>query len=523
MNFTTVGSNSGVTSPTLPAPSGANQSLAPAIPIPGGTLPGYGNFNAVTCTAISQCLAVGGTDSGTAVAAITSNAGSTWASQSVPQGTTTLDAVSCGGPTNCVAVGQGDIMSTSDGGNSWSEQAPPSKNTTLLGVSCATPTQCVAAGVSPIPSGPYSGDVDVSSNGGATWTQASMPQGTQALGGVACPTTTFCVAVGGSIMVSSDGGNTWSPRTLTMGMQSPLRSVTCTSALDCVAVGANVVGETDSTLPGEAIVTTDGGTTWQPESMPSNTAFIDQITCVGGSQCFALGSDDTKNGAAAFEASTDGGVTWQEEAPPAGMSQIADLACPAVNNCVAVGRQGSQADHSRHNRWDYVEPYPTRDTTDERSTSCTLSTNDEPERLSVRSRKDHMFSLESSPAVHTSPSGYGRGTLMRFRETLFGRGVADGRRRSRVVLFLMTGFSLVLVISLLPAPTVSQGIGGRGATVRLPKVQLVSSSQPVYSPEELWGGGEPDEACQTCTNNTLLGKAGGQSLTGEPAHQSEYR
>ena len=114
MNFTAVGSNSGVTSPTLPAPSGANQSLAPAIPIPGGTLPGYGNFNAVTCTAISQCLAVGGTDSGTAVAAITSNAGSTWASQSVPQGTTTLDAVSCGGPTNCVAVGQGDIMSTSE-------------------------------------------------------------------------------------------------------------------------------------------------------------------------------------------------------------------------------------------------------------------------------------------------------------------------------------------------------------------------------------------------------------------------
>ena len=48
-----------------------------------------------------------------------------------------------------------------------------------------------------------------------------------------------------------------------------------------------------------------------------------------------------------------------------------------------------------------------------------------------------------------------------------------------------------------------------------PNVQLTSSSSAGLAPEELWGGGEPDEACQTCTNNELLGKAGGQSLTGD--------
>jgi photosystem II stability/assembly factor-like uncharacterized protein len=169
-----------------------------------------------------------------------------------------------------------------------------------------------------------------------------MPSGTQALGGVACPTPTFCVGVGGGVDVSNDGGLTWAQRNIPNGLTSALRSVTCTSATRCIAVGANVEGENDSTLPGEAIVTTDGGATWQSQTMPANTAFVDQITCVGGTQCFAEGSDDTKNGPAAFEESSDGGSTWKQTAPPAGMTQVADVACPAVSQCVAVGRQGFQ-------------------------------------------------------------------------------------------------------------------------------------------------------------------------------------
>ena len=327
--------------PPFVTPANPDEAQAPAVPVPGGSIPGFGNFNAVTCTDTTHCLAVGGVDSGGAVAATSSDGGVSWFNQPVPQGSTTLNSVSCGDGQHCAAVGQGVIVSTSDGGNTWSAHTPPTKNITLLGVTCMSSTVCIASGVTPVPNGPFSGQVDMSSDGGKSWSEASMPQGTQALGGVACPTATVCIAVGGSIMVSQDGGATWTPRNIASGLTSALRSVACTSPTHCIAVGANVLGQNNSTLPPEAIVTNDSGATWQHLGMPNNTAFVDKISCVASSQCFAEGSDNTKNGPAAFEASNDGGTTWSQTAPPAGMTQVADLACPVVNHCVAVGRQGN--------------------------------------------------------------------------------------------------------------------------------------------------------------------------------------
>jgi photosystem II stability/assembly factor-like uncharacterized protein len=144
-------------------------------------------------------------------------------------------------------------------------------------------------------------------------------------------------------MVSNDGGTTWTEATVPTGIGTgALRSVACTSALDCIAVGANVVGETDSTLPGLAIETSDGGATWQAESMPAGTAAVDQIVCSNASQCFAGGSSESVGGLAAFASSEDGGATWKAVAAPTGMSDIAGMSCPALNKCVVVGRSNQQ-------------------------------------------------------------------------------------------------------------------------------------------------------------------------------------
>ena len=59
-------SGSGSTSSTLPGPS---QTQAPVVNVPGGSIPGFGSFNAVTCTSDSRCLAVRADDNNNAVAA----------------------------------------------------------------------------------------------------------------------------------------------------------------------------------------------------------------------------------------------------------------------------------------------------------------------------------------------------------------------------------------------------------------------------------------------------------------------
>lgn len=334
----------GASSTTSTVTSGPTQTQAPALPTPGGAMPGHGSFNAVTCTSTSDCLAVGADSSGAAVVATTSNIGSSWSNQSVPSGIGPLDAVSCGDSQHCVAVGQGAIITSTDGGSSWTQSTVPTQNTTLLGVSCASATLCLASGVVPEVGEPLAGQLIISTDGGSTWTAATMPPATHGLSGIACPTATFCVAVGDSIDVSNDGGMTWTPRAVT-GTVGPgsLRSVACASATQCVAVGANVDGMQDPTVPGLAIVTSDGGATWQAQSMPTSTSAIDQITCVGGSQCLAGGFSDASGGTAAFASSGDGGRTWQSQPPPSGLSRIAGLTCPAVNNCIAVGVNGTQS------------------------------------------------------------------------------------------------------------------------------------------------------------------------------------
>jgi hypothetical protein len=211
-------------------------------------------------------------------------------------------------------------------------------------VSCASATLCLATGVVPEVGEPFAGQLIASTDGGSTWTAATLPPATRALSGIACPTATFCVTVGASIDVSNDGGMTWIPKAVTGTVGTgALRSVACASATQCVAVGANVNGEQDPTVPGLAVVTSDGGATWQAETMPSSTSAIDQITCVGGSQCLVGGFSDASGGTAAFASSGDGGRTWQSQPPPSGLSRIAGLTCPAVNDCVAVGVTGTQS------------------------------------------------------------------------------------------------------------------------------------------------------------------------------------
>jgi photosystem II stability/assembly factor-like uncharacterized protein len=318
----------------------ANQVNAPTISIPGGASVGNGNFNAVSCVTSTDCVAVGGNNDLAGVVATSSDGGSSWSQGTVASGEPELNAVTCQSSSDCVAVGQGATVTSSDGGATWTTHAIPTPNTTLLGVSCPSSSTCVSVGVSPGNDGPYGGQLLFSSDGGTTWTVPTLPRDVGALGSVDCPSSTFCVAVGAQILVSADGGQTWSPRFVNGGT-GVLRSVSCSSASDCVAIGANPLGATVPKSVAFAVLTTDGGTTWNPVAMPAGSWTLNAISCSNGVDCTVGGLSFDASPAPAWT-STDGGQTWSSLNLPSGVSTISSMSCQSASNCLLVGLQGSQ-------------------------------------------------------------------------------------------------------------------------------------------------------------------------------------
>lgn len=324
-----------------PAPDPVQTTIAaPTFPTPGGATASMGAYDAVTCITVTQCLAVGATSAGVGSAASSGDGGGSWAPLTVPIGTPELDAVTCVDASNCVAVGADDAVVTTDGGTTWALNTVADSSTTLLGVACATASDCVADGVVPGAGTSDGGRLFVSGDGGASWTAAAMRSGMPGLGGLACPTATLCIAVGDAVLVSGDGGQTWQQRTVVGGMDS-LRTVSCASPLDCIAVGPNAEGASDANATANAIVTSDGGTTWRNEAMPVGTSPVQRISCGSAQQCLAVGPGLTSSQAPVFLASTDGGSTWSAAPAPAGMVGVADASCVSGFHCVAVGRTTS--------------------------------------------------------------------------------------------------------------------------------------------------------------------------------------
>lgn len=312
---------------------------APSVPVSGGATSGQGGFNAVSCSTLTNCVAVGADGSLQGVTSVSSDGGNTWTQGATAAGEPALFAVDCPSSTNCVAVGQGAAIDSTDGGATWTSVSVNSANTTLLSVSCPSVTLCVSVGVSPGVGGPYAGQLLVSTNGGASWSSAVLPPSVGALGSVDCPSTTFCVAVGASIVVSTDGGVKWVIKNVDGGT-GVLRSVSCVSQTSCTAIGPNPAVAQNLESSAFSVTTSNAGETWTPVSMPASSATLDMISCAPGSVCEAVGSSFGSNGSLVFK-SADGGATWSPlSAPVADLTGISGVSCISASACVYTGNQG---------------------------------------------------------------------------------------------------------------------------------------------------------------------------------------
>jgi photosystem II stability/assembly factor-like uncharacterized protein len=277
--------------------------------------------------------------------------GSSVIGQPAPSGSGTLEAVSCGSPSDCVAVGQAaagahtTVESTDDAGLRWRAVDVSVPDPTDLGaIDCANVADCMAVGSSD-QDGPISAAVLVTSDGGVRWTAVAGPADAANLSAVDCASATAC------IVIATDGTNYWSATTDDFGQVwqrggtlpanvGGISSIACPSAGRCVTVGYGL------TAPGQgqgAIdATDDAGATWTPQTVPPGIGLLHGVACPGSTRCIATGTTsttttDVAQAAGALVSTTDGGATWDAETAPPGVDDAWSVSCPAVRSCAVVG------------------------------------------------------------------------------------------------------------------------------------------------------------------------------------------
>jgi hypothetical protein len=224
-----------------------------------------GALYGVSCASATNCNAVGvyqqGTD-GPSLPLAEHWDGTSWTVKRVPLPSLAsegqLEGVTCTAASDCVAVGtyggNTGLLAEHWNGSRWTVQTlplPAGTGFSLSSVSCWEPGQCTAVGDAGTPA--QGTQALVERENGSSWTiQADAAPGNSILWGVSCPAARSCTAVGENDsvtgMASPTGlaehwnGTGWTvqrtpvPRKTTTGVI--LSGVSCAGALSCTAAGS---------------------------------------------------------------------------------------------------------------------------------------------------------------------------------------------------------------------------------------------------------------------------------------------
>ncbi|HEX4081957.1 MAG TPA: hypothetical protein VHX40_03250 [Acidimicrobiales bacterium] len=321
---------------------------------------------AVTTVVVATTIGVGGAWLGptSALAADRARPAATpvavWG-QPAPAGTGSLEAVSCGDPRHCWAVGRSAvdalatttstspssvvIDATTDGGSTWSaESVSVSNPIDLAAVDCPDRRHCMAVGTAD-DGGPILGAVLVTADGGKAWQAVASPTGSVDLSAV------HCFAVADCLVLATDGSTYWSASTTDGGKVwqrggslppglAGISHVACLDATTCVTVG--YVSSTPGQGTGAIAATDDGGATWTAAPVPPGVGVLHGVDCTDGSTCVAVGTKSTTTTDVALApsqvlVSADRGASWNLTASPMGVGDAFAVSCPPSGGCAAVG------------------------------------------------------------------------------------------------------------------------------------------------------------------------------------------
>jgi hypothetical protein len=289
---------SGFSTPLAERFNGSSWSI---VPTPDPSPSAGAALQAVSCGAPSFCMAVGfSTNSlGHQVVLAERWNGSSWSAVTAPTpaGAVTISdtAVSCVSSTACQAVGTDTAASSSSpfaeewNGSHWTlETVSGGAGGSLASVACTSATACTAVG------GQSSGDALAERFNGSGWSVQSAPG--LALAGVACPGPQECFAVsGGGPKADRWNGSSWTAQTIpgpADGNAGNLSGIACASTAACTAVGYTDEGDGTVTFADRW-----NGTSWslEPAAEPARAGFggaLTAVSCPTATACRAVGEDD---------------------------------------------------------------------------------------------------------------------------------------------------------------------------------------------------------------------------------------
>ncbi|MGP0029866.1 MAG: hypothetical protein ACLPVF_05110 [Acidimicrobiales bacterium] len=316
------------------------------------------DFNAASLYSVScpsqEVCEVSGIDGSYGEIFGTTNDGATWSTQLSGITPEYLYSISCASVDSCEAVGAGgngsddentpigDVASTTDGGATWAVQEFPEAAGGLFGVSCAS-TICVTTGATAYEGG--AGLLFGTDDGGAKWTSGNLGTQVPPLNGVSCLSSGSCEAaagatdsqgtwVAGAMIGSTNAGATWTVQSVPGNTE--MSGVDCLSATTCVAAGG-VYADLFGGLPNATVLeTVNGGSTWQPESVPPNLQALLSVDCPTTTKCEAVGgsnADETSN--IIGTGATSG--PWESQPDPATSFPLYSVACVSATVCDATG------------------------------------------------------------------------------------------------------------------------------------------------------------------------------------------
>jgi hypothetical protein len=303
-----------------------------------------------------------------------------------------FNAVSCSSPSVCMAVGSlsagtTQLLSETRSPAGWKVQSIPEPGfgSHLLGISCPKASMCVAVGDTPAGGGTR--PLAERWNGSA-WTIQSTPTPAGAtfsdLNAVSCTSTTSCLAVGDTQSGSKDvplaevwNGSGWKihrPPKAPGQASSALAGISCLSSAKCFAVGSSETNDIFKTL-----AEVWNGSKWQIQktSNPVKGNSLNAVSCRSASSCLAVGSDITERW---------NGTSWSATkiARPRGTPpDLLGVSCTKAGPCYAVGGnfvqsiQSSVAELWNGSRWS-VQPVTLTTSSDSsllEGVSCTTATN----------------------------------------------------------------------------------------------------------------------------------------------------
>jgi len=302
---------------------------------------------------------------------VTDDGGGSWWQMALPLPLSVVSPVACSGAETCAllgddSAGKAEFLETADGGRSWAATAGPPGLTSqeqLVQLSCVSEASCVAVayGRTGRAAGPAGATIAYSTNdSGSTWTATNLPPDFVPFG-VKCVGSSMCVAVGrlnspagspgnlpGMALYSADGGSTWNTASLppTAG---PLTGLSCANDSDCSASSSAPASDSKTGITSSLLITADGGQSWTP-ARSSPRQFITALSCPSASQCWASGLDSSDGPGQSVRSeggiwfTSDRGSTWQQSPLPEGTRAVADISCPSASTCYAIAVEHARGD-----------------------------------------------------------------------------------------------------------------------------------------------------------------------------------